>query len=300
MDHESNQTDDPQAISDYWTPERMANAQPKGRTVSPAALGRAAVDDDRGISQPPTPQATTSTSRSGFNPDEHQVSEATLAARRVPDPTAYPYRTIGKLFFVSDGKDYVGSASAIAKDGLITAAHNLYDGASRSWSSKIHFVPAYADSVAPFGVWNWNKAWVYDEWVVHDTDAYDVGLIRLDPSSTGKNIGDLLGYLGMKVERPAEGEWIDIGYPSAIDGGKYMIESDGRYTRSLDGGKVVGKKGKLGKGASGGPWLLRDDPRYVNGIHAFSQAATPDESFSPYFRQSILDFVSRHFPVADK
>jgi len=202
----------------------------------------------------------------------------------VPDPTRYPFRTVGKLFFVSGGKDWVGSASVIAPDGLMTVAHNLYDEKD-GWSSNIHFVPAYTDGAAPFGHWRWHKCWIQEEWYRHNKDAHDFGIVRLDRGGTAdRHVGDVVGWLGVRAEISVHQTWIDVGYPGAFHGGQRMVESTGPYRMRSSDGLVVSKQGWLGQGASGAPWLLDDDRGIANGVHSFSHEDYPDESFSPYFR----------------
>ena len=112
-------------IAGYWTPERKRAAKPRERIVTA-----------------PRPGAVTrSGARPGYDPSATRKPSELGQPHRVAHPTRYPWRTVGKLFFVSGGEDWVGSASAIAADGLMSAAHHLYDANDRR-SSQILFLPA--------------------------------------------------------------------------------------------------------------------------------------------------------------
>lgn len=276
-----------QEIEEYWTPERRKNAIEK--PFEPPTLPPSSV---------PAPGTEEPQGAPGYNPDRDRdrasatsgKAEALPAPNPVVDPNVYPWRTIGTLFFTSDGKDYVGSACVIAQRGLLTVAHNLYDVKTKSWSDNLWFYPAYDDGGSAYGAWSWDKMWIKDEWNKPGQHAYDVGLVLMREA-----IGDAVGWLGYQVDRTVERSWIDVGYPGDLYKGERMMSEEGYYTRMLDDNKVVGKQGEMSEGASGGPWLLFGDNSVLNGLHSFRKPDTyPGEVFSPYFATWVAEFIRSH------
>lgn len=287
MSHRSQESEKThEQLAEYWTPERRNAAREK--PYEPARTEP---------SPGPPPRPAHSRDVPGSAPAPSAGLGALGAPTPVPRPEDYPWCTIGKLFFISNGIDYVGSACVIARDGLLTVAHNLYDVRSRSWSKDLWFYPAYDEGSSVYGAWKWNKAWIKEEWYQTDQEAFDVGLIRVDRNSAGQSLGDVVGWLGYTVDRTPERAWIDVGYPSDIERGRRMIAEEGYYTRMLDHNQVVGKQGSMTGGASGGPWLLYGDLTLVNGLHSFRKERDyPGEVFSPYFSTWVADFIRDIFP----
>ncbi|MEM7537972.1 MAG: hypothetical protein AAF639_37725 [Chloroflexota bacterium] len=276
-------------IKKYWTPERMRNATPISFQPSKSLKTDSVVEPDAPPRtspgyDPTAPKEITSEDGVSF------VASAT----RVPDPTAYPWRTVGKLYFTVNGQDRSGSAATIYKNTILTAAHNLK--LNGQWSDNFLFVPAKTGDDLPYGVWAWAQAHVMPEWNVSENDAYDVGILWMQSGGIDDEpIGDSVGYLGYTVNRTVPREWTDVGYPSNYGNARYMYKQPGMYTRSMEDGRIVGKEGDMAEGTSGGPWLIPPvELNYVNGIHSFGDDRYPDEVFSPYFRTSIGNFINEH------
>lgn len=282
-------------IEAYWTPERRARARPREvepPPSTPSALPLPGVEGQRDApSFDPRPPAGASEGRK----QDHEKADATLRPPvPVSDPDSFPWRTIGKLFFTSDGQDWVGSASVIAREGLLTVAHNLYNIPTRSWSANLWFYPAYDSGGSAYGAFSCREFWVTDEYVHGDRD-YDVGLMRMNEHG-GHPIGAIVGHLGYSINRQPERSWIAVGYPGAYHEGQRMMAEEGHFTRMIDNNMAVGMQGVLAHGTSGGPWLLFGDLAVVNGVHTFGRRLEyPDEVFSPYFGSWVGDFIQRHF-----
>ena len=56
-------------------------------------------------------------------------------------PLTFPYKAIGKLFFVLHNVPMVCSASVIAPHLLLTARHCIFEGAD--WATMVMFAPGY-------------------------------------------------------------------------------------------------------------------------------------------------------------
>lgn len=256
-------------ITEYWTPSRMAEAAPVGE-----------------IGQPPAVQ-----------------SEAlgAFVTNLVVDSTDFFHRRTGKLFMTFKSFPYYGSAFAIHKTGIGTAAHCLYDRNLGAWAEKVMFVPAYANKLEPFGRWPVivNQAGVSPKWVNEGVHAWDYGFCKTNLGGKGgfQILGEVIGWYGMAVDRSTVKQWNTLGYPcEPIPGynfdGERMWSSVGSYYSTLEF-STIGKEGNLTRGSSGGPWLI--GAADVNGIQSYSNGSLPNVNFSPYFDGSVLELYSKIF-----
>ncbi len=71
-------------------------------------------------------------------PAAAQAAPKSVAHLRLSDP----YQYVGLLSFVSDGGEYIGSATVIKPYSLLTAGHNLYSQFS-GWSTDVVFERGY-------------------------------------------------------------------------------------------------------------------------------------------------------------
>lgn len=213
----------------------------------------------------------------------------------VANPEEYPWCTAGKLFFKSDGTDWVGSACVIKRSLLLTVAHNLYDLKSKDWSTHILFDPSYTDGAAPFGSWSYDLCAVPNEWIAGNGYPYDLGVVVMKKGGLSNlDIGNAVGWLGYEINRTYDRSWVEVGYPANLEGGRCMMSDEGQYTRRLDSGAVVGKQSKFEGGSSGAPWLMYGNLDMVNGVHSFHRAANPEEGFSVYFVDWVKDFINKY------
>lgn len=281
MSNERNAKRSDEEIRDYWTPERMAMAKP--RDFMPAITPKLDAES--------VPSQGEQKDIIGYDPTQSKEgSEIDLqAAEPIPNPTKYPWCTVGKLYFTVGSQNYKGSASAIHRNTLLTVAHNLY--LQGVWSENFLFVPALTGGTQPYGSWTYSRQSIMPDWINSGgATSYDVGILRMNEGGrSNQPIGEVVGYLGQTYNRTPSRTWVDVGYPG---GERTMYSDQGDYTRSFDEGSVVGKAGTLGKGVSGGPWLLYGNLSMVNGIHSESKSNT--EKLSPYFRDSIAQFINDH------
>jgi V8-like Glu-specific endopeptidase len=273
----------PEEIRAYWTPERKASAKPEPFTPvrpsnpdpEPAAPPREQKDIE---GYDPTPAGERSSS----------TASGQLTAEQVAHPTAYPWRTVGKLFYTKGTANYYASASAIHRNTLLTAAHVLYNGTA--WAAQVTFVPALSGTTEPFGSWYYDDFAAMPGWRDTLQTRYDVGVIWLNLGGTNNEpIGQAVGYLGRTYNRTLPRNWVDAGYPAAE---RTMYSDEGRYMQSYSGGRVVSKSGSLGPGVSGGPWLNYGDLTYANGVHSGSLSNTEKES--AYFNKEVSDFIENN------
>ena len=285
-------------IEDYWTSQRreQASGRPHGPSTVPAETPEDQLQRDPGKQVDGGPPSDIAQP-----PDSAGSVEVRGAPERVADGDVNfpPYLKIGKLFFTVGDDRYTGSACVIGASLLLTAAHNLY--LDRAWSRRMLFVPAAVNNYGSFGDWEYDTAWVTDEWYEREPDSQDVGLVVLrnggNDARGPRPIGDVVGYLGYYYGgSPGGHSWVDTGYPRNYGDKRYMYRQAGEYTRTLDGGDVVGMTGSMVSGISGGPWLMWSGgiSEYVGGLHSFHNQRYPDEVFSPYFGRWVDEFIYRH------
>ncbi|MHB9856722.1 trypsin-like serine peptidase [Streptomyces sp. YIM S03343] len=260
-------------INEYWTPERMAAAVPEDALAEAAEI--------------PAPRA-----------ELPGAFKTTL----VQNPADSPYyRRAGVLFYVRDGVDLQGSASAITHNGILTAAHCLYGSTVRKYITKGAYVPGYKDLREPLGRWPlFGQPVVPDAWKADVNRAWDYGFCKvgLGGDNGYKVLGNVTGYFGLLVERPEVREWDVLAYPAvAIPGylfdGHRMWSCQGGFTRQPSF-HTIGKEGNLTAGSSGGPWLIPGHP-YANGVQSYGSDTFPGEDFSPYFDADVLKLYNKAF-----
>ncbi|WP_087508152.1 trypsin-like serine peptidase [Cellulomonas iranensis] len=274
--------DDPVA---YWTPERMAAAVPVAPTfpAPPTHAGSRSLAGGPGTAVGGTPP-----------------SESDLWAPRtqpVAQPQDFPYRTVGRLFFLQDGQPRTGSAFVVHASGIMTAAHCLLMDGHRS--TQIVFVPAYQDGQAPFGAWAVDAVGWPDAWAAQQVPAWDVGVGLVRADSQGRGVGDVVGWAGLRWGGVA-GSWDDVGYPAQPTP---QFPFDGARPWSSAGARVpwhavstIAKEGDMTGGASGSPWFEPGTP-VVNGVQSWSEAPEARTNVGPEFAAWVGAFYHRAFPA---
>lgn len=230
--------------------------------------------------------------------------------RLVPRPEASGWRAIGKLFIqvspdtrapLAMGSAWITGASTIA-----TAAHNLFDVNTGTWSQALEFHPGYDYYAASKGpVCRVTGAYLPRGYLDNPATNLDIAICYVD-----RNIGDIVGA---KIEMKPVPEigYFDrnpvtiVGYPagSGFDFGKQMWQSEGDYLFGQGSGPgsdfAPVMATNLGGGASGCPWVVRDaelDQWVAIGVtsgHAKLRYHRREPSLaslvSPYFGPRLFD-----------
>jgi V8-like Glu-specific endopeptidase len=282
---------DAKAASAYWTPERFKAAKPlpmpqaaPGATVreEPFSANEAKVDTSE-------PRAPTLTARPRaqrlfapgpeLNRTEGEVttpgavgtagahytstrvfpmytgSSAPFSADR-----AYPYITVGILFFSIDNVPYLCSASVIQHRIVATAGHCVHSGTSAGFHSNWVFVPAYRDGTAPLLTWNWRAAIVTGTWASGGggvPNAADYAMIEFGDQAIGRRtlaLGDVTGWLGWQTRSLSANHTSKLGYPCNLDGCQKMQNVTSSAFRNTSPNNVEYGSNATG-GSSGGPWV---------------------------------------------
>jgi V8-like Glu-specific endopeptidase len=255
----------------YWTPERRANAIPKPLPIrkKKQKKSRGEETDPKVISHPQAPTEL-------FLPEALQ--SVGMEAHKVSDPTVFPYRAVGKIFFTQNGSDYVGSASSTGDHVLLTAAHCVYDNGG--WSSWLHFFPYYPYVFAP-NYWP-SKMMIYNAWKKNRDFDYDYAMMSVDANMTPS-----IGHLGLLVNAGLTGQtWKAIGYPAVKPfPGDRMYYANGAFVQTEE--QVCMNHNDMTGGCSGGPWLAKQLGNYANGVNSYRPADEPKVMYSPYFDSSV-------------
>ncbi|HTZ87995.1 MAG TPA: hypothetical protein VMB05_15110 [Solirubrobacteraceae bacterium] len=277
---------DPDTTLEYWTEERLSRARP----VEPPSAEPA----PREIDMAPPAQTDSSEGPSSAEAAARPELPEAFATAPVAHPAQYPHRTVGKLFLHIDGKDRTASAAVVNRAGILTAAHCVRDPYMGAWATHVAFAPAFDNGVNPaYGLWPIGMMFVRKEWLGPPIDVgYDFSFCRVPPVN-GTEIGDLLGWLGVLVNRQDIRYWNDHGYPGAAIpnfhfNGQQMWNCGGDFSQLV--GSTVFKDGNLTKGASGGPWIVRSDQNlfFANGTYSMFFGDPPTQNTSPYFRDVVM------------
>jgi V8-like Glu-specific endopeptidase len=184
-------------------------------------------------------------------------ASAALSADR-----AYPYSTVGKLFFSIGGSPYVCSASVIQRRVVATAGHCVHSGTASGFHSNWVFVPAFRDGVAPLKQWNWRYVTTTATWANGGggvPNAADYAMIEFGDQAmtTGGplvKLGNVTGWLGWQTGSLASNHTSKLGYPCNLDSCQKMQNVTSSNLRATSPNNVEYGSDARG-GSSGGPWV---------------------------------------------
>jgi len=283
-----------------WTQERFDNAKPNVvERTDPSVLA----DPNRPVFNPPKGQPFDYPPKL---PPDYKPQEKYFGSI-VEKPQVYPLSCVGKIYLKNNyGEDKFGSASVIAQDTIVTAAHNIYAKATRTFNNSFVFLPGNTPN-GSLGVFEASYAYIEDRFKDYPVmETYDIAVLRLKPGEQGyPNAGKYVaeatgGYLGFKTDLPLETcTWAEIGYPTGAhdkanvmwaDEGQVFVVND-HYQEGI--GKKRQHKNIDYSGISGGPWLLGPYYRQMNGIHSTTDSIT-HTSHSCYFTDWTAEFINDH------
>jgi len=267
-------------LDQYWTPERMKNAKP---FPLPKIYKRAAknIPNDvdpkdivSGEGAPPTVKVDLDT-KPLFKPVNHPVPPASndvgtsgeqfSSSRIVPitADTAYPYSTVGKLFFTIPGQgDFVCSASVLRPRVLLTAGHCMHKGSGGAggFYTNWRFVPSFRNGAAPFQTWTPRYVGVTGTWASGGgvvPNAADYGMMEMfDRNISGvvRKLGSVTGFLGFQTLRLRPNHAHLLGYPCNLDSCNMMHQVTAQSSNVVVN-NTVEYGSDMSNGSSGGPWV---------------------------------------------
>lgn len=287
-------TDRSASAAQYWTAERFKAAKPlplpsvrpdavrdealPAAPQVPPASSDAGAPSERAKVAPqqlhaPAPSGPRQSSLSGVEPQANGTFNTPFTSTRVfplftggsaslSADRAYPYTTVGKLFFSINGSPFVCSASVIQRRVVATAGHCVHSGTAAGFHSNWVFVPAFRDGVAPFKQWNWRYVIVTGTWAGGGggvPNAADYAMIEFadQPLTTGGPIvklGNVTGWLGWQTLSLASNHTSKLGYPCNLDSCQKMQNVTSTNYRTTSPNNVEYGSDARG-GSSGGPWV---------------------------------------------
>ena len=175
---------------------------------------------------------------------------------------AYPYSTVGKLFFSIGGSPFVCSGAVIQLRVVATAGHCVHSGTASGFHSNFVFVPAFRDGAAPFKSWNWRYVATTSTWAGGGggvPNAADYALIEFadQPMATGappSKLGNVVGFLGWQTLNLVTNHTSKLGYPCNLDSCQKMQDVMSNNFRTTAPNNVEYGSDARG-GSSGGPWV---------------------------------------------
>ena len=278
-------------VAAYWTPERMAAAEPypmptrSGSPSTPAGTlipmaepsgepGAIAGGLPGGVALPqPASQEIGSSQEPQHHPYLTQVPYTRWSTIGRYDK--FPNYAVLKMFFSQDHdangsvSSFVCSASVVSPDSAWTAGHCLSNntglGADLGWSTNVLVCPVYDNGfVHGHGCWGWDLIAVPAAWRAGGGGNVDWG--GIDTSANGTvipgELGTHTGYLGFAWNQSRDQHWTAMGYPAGTPfaGGKMIMAASGYgYDDDWSPDAVLGVAmgSDLTGGSSGGPWILQ-------------------------------------------
>ena len=145
--------------------------------------------------------------------------------------TVFPWQTVGKIYMVFGGQNYVGSAWALSgtESAVFTAGHCVYDQPSAQWASKLMFKGRYNNGSA-IGTWYMKTLYSLRGWINKSGYQYDLGV-----GLATSEIRPTMGALGLDGELSTK--------PRAVYG--YRVSRQGHTRLQLQRRVYVAKRGWL-------------------------------------------------------
>ncbi|GAB3667121.1 peptidase [Actinocorallia lasiicapitis] len=253
----------------YWTLDRME------RAVAPAREQRSGLT-------------------AGFYPQERRAPSARSTGELWPSGRGDVRRTVGKVFFTMNGKDFLCSAATVRstnRDLVVTAGHCAKNGKG-PWAENWIFVPGYRDGAGPEGGYTARRMFVADRWTKSGDDDYDVAMVALAPAD-GEHVTDAVGGNPIAFEQPRGRQVYGFGYPAAgrYDGERLAYCSGRPASDPHKATDAEGLHCDMTQGSSGGPWLRNFDPRtgtgVITSVSSFKYADDDVTMYGPYFGSAI-------------
>jgi V8-like Glu-specific endopeptidase len=227
---------DPAGVRAFWTPARMAEAEPLDAPRDPLAPLL-----ERIPAAPPK-----------FNTGP------------VRNPASQPYPAVGKVFFQLGGNLYSCSAAIVKAPGrslVWTAGHCIYDhSGGGSFATQWAFLPDYDDGSMPFGIWPAQQVIVPTKWTKRNQH-FDFGAAVI-AAKGGQLLEDVVGTaLPFGANPKYDQRWKAVGFPSANKFDDQMWQCSSPLHRKDrfrgSGPAPIGIGCNMTGGASGGPWITK-------------------------------------------
>lgn len=264
----------------YWTPARLASAEPLSVLTVPGA-----------------PSISTSTairrSTTGTRTAAPEGIEVVAA-----ESTMFPNRAIGKVFGMyevnhqAQGFECSGSVINSPRGNVVlTAGHCAIDPETGATAGYLIFIPGYREGSWPYGAWIASEIATTKSWKKtakagwYPNEGADLALLVMS-----RNVQETVGALGIAFDQPCNQLYTQYGYPAnpPYEEGKFLYSHTAPYAGvdtnpnfSPTPMKIVSD---FTQGASGGPWTVGPSSApTVLSVTAYGYEQQPGYLYGPYF-----------------
>jgi hypothetical protein len=312
----------PEEALRYWTPARVAEAEPLPTPSLPdpppettavseggeeGAEGTAAATGGGGEEAGPSTE-TSATAATLAGAAFAGTAAAALSGTEVGfgESTLFPNSANGKIFgeFKSSDKreKYECSGSVIhSSQGnfVLTAGHCVKDPETGALAQNLVFKPGYRNGFEPFGEWAGAFWLVTESWWQSASagsaanEGNDLALLEIKKNHEDENIEEVVGGgLGIGFDQVCSQTYTQYGYPAETPyGGEILYSHTAPYagadTNPLFTPAPIKIASDFTRGASGGPWTVAPAepgaPPTVLSLTAYSYASQPGFLYGPYF-----------------
>jgi len=247
---------DQKTVTAHWTPERMRAAVPVERAKPGGAGG------------------------GGPKSDPYPFTSYEVLTPYTELPTA----THGKVYFTSDGVDYVCSGTALtsANESVVwTAGHCVHEGPGDFHVNWV-FVPAYRDGERPFGTFSASTLLTTDRWAAAGDFGHDLGAATVHPVASISLTDTIGGGRGVAFNYNRQQQYLAHGYPAAKKfSGQRLRVCDAPW--GLDDTSTsppsIGIGCDMTGGSSGGGWVVGND---VYSVNSYGYRSLRNVMFGPF------------------
>jgi V8-like Glu-specific endopeptidase len=273
-----------QTVTDFWTDERLKKAKPKP-LIRTDTLSTDKSFNDR---------------RTSDDNEKPTLIEGTVpASSKTLKRDGYPI-TVGKVFFVDEGEEYMCSASVVTadnKDMIFTAGHCVYSTTNLAYVKNFVFIPQYENGLRPYGTWPARCLYAISDWVKRLDHNFDVAIAILY-TLDDKHIQDVVGSQGIGFNYGHSAVVYSFGYPSNYQEGEMMTYC----TATKSFADIPDYSGDamsctMNQGCSGGPWFESYNISNLIGIqtsvNSFMLRDVPNVMHGPYFGSVVQSLYNR-------
>ena len=274
----------------YWTPARMQSALSSDLLLSSAKPGPQVLGaTGPAQSQAPTAPKKALTAKAVVTPAKVNSSVAQVLGY----PYAYPYSTVGKVFFTDPATrlNYQCSGTLINSKNLSTvdtAGHCVAAGGGQRFYTNWAYCAQYYNGCASGYLWAARTLWTNTNWYNKGWFAYDYGAAVLSPNTHGYAV-NFIGGAGWAYNQSYNQTFYAFGFPAEapFDGSRLWYCPSTRYTYDTpsSGPTALSITCNMNGGSSGGGWLISVGGSfgYVNGHNDYTYSNDLYHMYSPYY-----------------
>jgi hypothetical protein len=310
----------------FWTPERIAAAQPVDVVLSRSTTGTTARRAEGTATKPSAPGREVRPGANATRPNPGRPGAATPVTGAHWEGGGLVQATTGFVLFENRGGLWVCSGAVIddrtSRDDrslIVTAGHCVFDQGDDTFHDMWMFVPdhdsapgllAEGCAATRYGCWTAASFVVAQEYAERGYDAvsagHDVGIVVAGPGGhQGRALDATVGSHRLAADPIAEGTDVwSFGYPffSPYQGDSLVYCRGSAVPDTWYVGASMGIPCDMTGGSSGGPWFTGFNPRTgrgtISSVTAYRwEPSTPDRA-TPLFGPLFGPAVARMYQAA--